>query len=245
MRLTLKGPLLVAAIAAVSSVPVQAQEGWSGSAEAGLLVASGNTSETSTTGRVDLTRDWADWRQNVELLSRYTEQDDMRTAERYEASTQLDYKFNPNDFMFLRASYDDDDFSGFEFQASVTGGYGRRVWDGGNDSHLDLTAGAGYRFSRFDDPQPDGTTRREDPIGRLAANFRYALSPNAKFGQDLETEVSLDTGESISKSVTSLRANLRDSLALRLSYTVERESDVPAGTKNTDTITSLTLLYSI
>ncbi|MDX1589154.1 MAG: DUF481 domain-containing protein [Oleiphilaceae bacterium] len=244
MLLTRKGPLLAAVIVATSSASAVAQEGWSGSAEAGLVSSSGNTSETSITARVDVTRDWADWRQKLNLESRYAEQEEVRTAERYRASTQLDYKFNPHDFVFVRASYDNDDFSGFEFQATASAGYGRRAWDAGEKSYLDISAGVGYRFSRFDQPDPDGKTRREDPIGRFAANFSYALSPAATFQQDLETEVGLNNGESISKSVTSLQANLRDSLAMRFSYTVERESEVPAGSKNTDTITAVTLLYS-
>lgn len=244
MLLNKKLPLLATALTALAATPIYADETWSGNMEAGMLLASGNTSERTITGGVDVTRNWTEWRQNVKLESRYTESDDQRTAERYRAISQLDYKFNPHDFVFIRASYDDDSFSGFEFQATATAGYGRRLWQVGDGNHLDASIGAGYRFSRFDQPDPDGRTREEDPIGRLAVNFRYELSPTATFRQDLETEVSVDDAESISKSVTSLQANLVGSLAMRASYTLERVSDVPVGKRNTDTIAAITLLYA-
>jgi len=123
--------LLGALLVMGASLPAVAQEGWSGDVEAGLVTTSGNTDETSISGAADVTRDWMDWRQNVLLESRYTEQNDERSAERYTASTQLDYKFTPNDFVFIRAGYDNDDFSGYQFQASTTAGYGRRIWEDG------------------------------------------------------------------------------------------------------------------
>jgi len=234
--------LLAGCVCALASGAAVGQDGWSGDVEAGVNMTSGNTDETSITSRADVTRDWADWRQNVVLQQRYTEQDDERTAERYQANTQLDYKFTEHDYVFLRGRYDDDSFSGYDFQASASGGYGRRVWQE-SESYLDTSVGAGYRYSRFSEPDEDEGRRREEPIGRFAANFRYSITSDSTFRQDLETEVGLDDGESLSKSVTSLQANLMGSLAMRLSYTLERDSNPPEGVRNTDTITSITLLY--
>lgn len=225
------------------SLPAIAQEGWSGDVEAGLVTTSGNTDETSISGEVDVTRDWMDWRQNVLLQSRYAEQNDQRSAERYTASTQLDYKFNPNDFVFIRALYDNDDFSGYQFQASTSAGYGRRLWETGG-SYLDAELGAGYRFSKFEQRDPEEGSQREAPIARLAADFRYEFSETAHFREELESEVSVDDGDSVSRSVTSLQANLNSSLAMRFAYTVEHDSNPPADTEKTDTITAVTLLYS-
>lgn len=226
-----------------ASLPVVAEDqGWAGDIEAGLLTTSGNTDETQISGEADVTRNWMDWRQNVTLRSRYAEQDEERTTERYSASTQMDYKFNPNDFVFLRGRYDNDDFSGYQFQASTSAGYGRRIWEEG-DSRLDATLGAGYRYSKFDERDPEHGSQREEPIGRLAADFRYDLSKTAQFREELESEIGLDEGDSVSRSVTSLQANINSALAMRLAYTVEHDSNPPADNKSTDTITSVTLLY--
>nr|WP_262411501.1 DUF481 domain-containing protein [Halomonas utahensis] len=236
--------LLVTGIAVALAAPAVAQESdeWSGSVELGLVETSGNTEETTVSGEADVTRDWNDWRQNVLLQSRYAEQGGERTAERYSASTQLDYKFNPNDFVFVRGRYSNDDFSGYQFQASTSAGYGRRLWSEG-DSHFDLSSGLGYRYSKFDEREPGEGDEREGAIGRLAGDFRYQLSETAHFRQEAETEVSLDDGEAMSRSVTSLQANVNSSLALKLSYTVEHDSNPPEDTERTDTITAVTLLY--
>ena len=236
---TLTGALLALGV----SLPAMAEEGWSGDVEAGLVTTSGNTEETTISGKVDVTRDWRDWRRNVLLQSRYAEQNDQRSAERYTASTQLDYKFNPNDFVFMRAQYDNDDFSGYQFQASTSAGYGRRLWADG-ESYLDTELGAGYRFSKFEQRDPEEGSERESPIARLALDFRYKLSETAQFREELESEVSVDDGDSVSRSVTSLQANINSALAMKLAYTVEHDSNPPAGTEKTDTITSVTLLYS-
>ena len=242
MRMKNKALATGVALALAGNV-VQAQEGWSGGLEAGVNLVSGNTDEKTITSQMDVTRDWSEWRQNVLFNTRYSEQDGQRTAERYQAATQLDYKFTDHDYVFVRGRYDDDSFDGFEFQASVTAGYGRRLWSL-DENYFDLSVGGGYRYSRFEQPDPEDGRRREEPIGRLAGDFRYRLAPTATFQQKAETEIGLDNSEYVARSVTSLQANLMASLALRLSYTVERESDVPEGTKNTDTITSLNLLYS-
>ncbi|MGM0435396.1 MAG: DUF481 domain-containing protein [Pseudomonadota bacterium] len=220
----------------------QESDEWSGSVEVGLVETSGNTEETTVSGEADVTRDWNDWRQNVLLQSRYAEQGGERTAERYSAGTQLDYKYNPNDFVFVRGRYSNDDFSGYQFQASTSAGYGHRFWSEG-DSHFDLSTGLGYRYSKFDEPEPGEGSVRESAIGRLAGDFRYQLSETAHLRQEAETEVSVDDGEAMSRSVTSLQANVNSSLALKLSYTVEHDSNPPEDTDRTDTITAVTLLY--
>lgn len=239
-----KRSLLTMGLTLSVAAPAMAQETdeWSGSVEAGLVETSGNTEETTISGEADITRNWHDWRQNVLLQSRYAEQSGERTAERYTAGTQLDYKFNPNDFVFIRGRYDNDDFSGYQFQASTAAGYGRRLWSQG-ESYFDLSAGLGYRYSKYETTDPEEGDASEDPIGRLAGDFRYQLSETAHFRQEAETEVSLDDGDAISRSVTSLQANLNSALALKLSYTVEHDSNPPTGTENTDTITAVTLLY--
>lgn len=220
-----------------------AQDRWRTSLESGLLLSSGNTKEQTITGRLNTLRETGSWRHNLRLETRVTEKDESTTAERYTGSWQTDYRFNPHDFVFGRVRYDRDRFSGYDFQASSAAGYGRRVWNG-QDNYLDLSAGLGYRYNRLAEADDQGSRRREDPIGRLAASFLYQLSPSAEFSQELETEIGLDDGESASRSITSLSMDVIGALAMKASYTVEHETDVPEGIKKTDTITSLTLLYS-
>ena len=239
LKTTLVCGFMIMAVA----LPVQAEDdGWSGEVEAGLVNTSGNTDETTITSEADITRDWTNWRQNLMLRSRFSEQDDERTAERYAGSTRLDYKFNTRDSLFIRGQFEDDDFSGFEFETSTAVGYGRLILDQ-EGSKFNASAGAGYRFSKFDERDPEEGSQREQVIARFAGDFRYQLSDSAEFRQEAESEVSVDDGDAVSRLVSSLKANLNSALAMQLSYTLENNSNPPDGAANTDTITAVSLLY--
>ncbi|MFE8072273.1 DUF481 domain-containing protein [Marinobacteraceae bacterium S3BR75-40.1] len=215
---------------------------WEGDVELGLLISSGNTNETTFVGEVDLTQELAAWRHRILLESRYTENAKRTTAENYSAASQVDYKLTDTDYVYARWHYQDDRFSGFDYQASVIGGYGWRFWQQG-ERFLDLSAGLGYRVRQLKEPDPDNDIDEEEPIARLAASLEYPISENASFEQETSTELTLDNYETVTESESSLKANLNDSLALKVSYSIEHDSNVPKDTKNTDTLTSLTVLY--
>lgn len=216
---------------------------WTGGVELGFLHSSGNTEETTFKGEVDLVQELAAWRHRILLESRFTENEERTTTERYSAASQVDYKITEAAYVFARGRYEDDRFSGFDYQASAVGGYGRRFWQEG-ERFVDLSAGLGYRVRRLDAPDPDSDTDEEEPIARLAAKLQYPLSENAMFAQEASSEIALDNTEADTTAESSLQANLNESMALKVSYTVEHDSNAPQGTENTDTLTALTVLYS-
>jgi putative salt-induced outer membrane protein YdiY len=221
-----------------------AQEGnYEGEAELGVLITSGNSEETSINSRLAGKYEGAVWRNTASFRSAYSEAEDETTAEKYRADAEGNYKFGDQQYWFLRGSYDDDRFSGYEYQSSVTTGYGNRVWNSGERSFLDLSIGAGYRYNRLDVANEDGERDEDEAIGRLAGQFDYALSESALFRQKLSTEIGLEDGESISESETSIQASLAGNLSMKAAYRVKHVSDAPPGSEKTDTETSLTLLY--
>lgn len=234
-----------ALLAAMLATPLaMAQEGnYEGEAELGVLITSGNSEETSINSRLAGKYEGAIWRNTASFRSAYSEAEDETTAEKYRADAEGNYKFDDQQYWFLRGSYDDDRFSGYEYQSSVTTGYGNRVWNAGERSFLDLSIGAGYRYNRLDVADEDGERDEDEAIGRLAGQFDYALSENALFRQKLSTEIGLEDGESISESETAIQASLAGSLSLKAAYRVKHVSDAPASSEKTDTETSLTLLY--
>jgi putative salt-induced outer membrane protein YdiY len=209
---------------------------YDGEAELGVLITSGNSEETSINSRLAGKYEGAVWRNTASFRSAYSEGKDETTAEKYRVEAEGNYKF-------LRGSYDDDRFSGYEYQSSVTSGYGNRVWNTGERSFLDLSIGAGYRYNRLDVANEDGERNEDEVIGRLAAQLDYALSENALFRQKLSTEVGVDEGESISESETAIQASLAGNLSMKAAYRVKHVSDAPADSEKTDTETSITLLY--
>lgn len=250
MRLTAK--LLVWLLVMGFARGAMAQEGrllsggqsiWEGEVELGMLIDSGNTNARTFKGLMYLQQERASWRNSIRLSSRFREVDGNTTEERYHASTQADFKFNETDYTFVRGRYDDDRFASLDYRVSAVSGYGRRAWQRG-DRYLDLSAGLGYSVTRFSVPTETQNEAVNGVISRLALDLVYPLSINAEFRQQASTEVSLSTRESTSQSITSLQANVNQSFALKLAYIVERDSEVPEGVKNTDTETSLTLLYA-
>ncbi len=122
-------------------------------------------------------------------------------------------------------------------------GYGNRVWQVGERSFLDLSAGLGYRYNKLEEVNDDGDDAEKEAIARLAAHFDYALSDTALFRQKLSTEIGLDENNTISQSETALQTSIVGSLSMKAAFRVKHVSDAPAGTDKTDTETSLSLLY--
>lgn len=218
-------------------------ESWDGEGEVGVLITSGNTEETNINSRIALKYEEAEWRNTGEFRSAYSRSDDVTTAEKYRANLQSDYKFEGSQYVFVRGAYEDDRFSGYDFQSSLTTGYGNQIWQRGEDSFLDLSAGLGYRFNKLEEPDSDGNRDEEEAIARLAGQFDYALSENALFRQKLSTEIGLDENNTVTESETSLQATVVGNLSMKLAYLVQHISDEPEGADDTDTEISLSLLY--
>ncbi|SFM97414.1 DUF481 domain-containing protein [Marinobacter pelagius] len=224
---------------------VQAQDAsdWEGEAELGVLVTSGNSEEANVNGRLALIHEIEKWRNTGELSSKYSEAEGETTTEEYKATGQTDYKFAERQYWFLRGSYEDDRFSGYDFESTATTGYGHRVWESGERSFLDLSAGAGYRYNRLNEPNADRQNAEEEAIARLAGHFDYALSENSLFRQKLSTEIGLDDNNTVSESETSLQSTVVGNLSMKVAFRVKHVSEPPEGAERTDKETSLSLLY--
>ena len=239
----IRKPLAVACLVVAPVAWAQESGNVEGEAELGILLTSGNTEETKVNGRLALKHETPTWRNTGEFSSRYTEADDETTAEEYQAALESDYKFDEQQYWFVRGSWEDDRFSGYDFESTLSTGYGNRVWQVGERSFLDLSGGLGYRYNKLEEVNDDGDDAEKEAIARLAAHFDYALSDTALFRQKLSTEIGLDENNTISQSETALQTSIVGSLSMKAAFRVKHVSDAPAGTEKTDTETSLSLLY--
>lgn len=212
---------------------------WSGDVELGYVDTSGNTEETTTKTLANIEREKDEWRYAVLLESLNSEASGERSAERYFFSNRLAYELSEKNFVFAYASYDDDRFSGFDYQATVAAGYGRRLI---NDDTMewDIEFGPGYRYSKVE----DGTLAddSEEVIIRGFSSFNWGFSDNAEFSQTLNVDAGDES--TISKSVSALKVKVIGALSMKLAYTIKYTDEVPDGTKQADTETSVTLNYS-
>ena len=85
---------------------------------------------------------------------------------------------------------------------------------------------------------------REDEDNTIVtgeARYAYRISETATLSEDLLVESGDDN--TYTESNTALTSKINGNLALKLSYLVKHNSDVPDGTEKTDKITSISLIY--
>lgn len=211
---------------------------WEAEIEYGMVMTTGNTETESTNGSLEVERQQARWRQNTSARALRTVDDSVTVAERYTLSYKLDYRFRERDYGFATARYEDDRFSGYDYRASEAVGYGRNVASGPR-VRMDLEVGVGMTH---DMPEGAEQEREDHSMLRFAGDLRWQIREQARFRQALLVE---DAAETYVESETSLTSQVVDNLAMRASLQVRHYSEVPEETEETDTITSLNLVYSM
>jgi putative salt-induced outer membrane protein len=214
----------------------QEEEGLSGKVALGYLATSGNSeSENFSLG---FAGDFYGevWHHELTGRSIRASTSGITTAEAYGLSWQSERDFAEHSYVFGRLAWDKDKFSGYDQQIREVLGYGRHFID--NDRHkLDGEVGAGARQSDL----RDGTSQ-DETILRLNLSYKLQISETAEFEQTFGVESGSDN--TYTESVTALSADVWESLAIVLSYTVKNNSDVPIGTEKRDTFTAVALEYS-
>lgn len=231
--------ILIAALGCMATAQAEDEpvNGWSAEVAAGLILTSGNTDSDSFTGTAEVINQRDYWRHTGKAEMYTSSTDGDKTAERYHASVKTDYKIagGPN-YVFGMLMYEDDSFSGYDYEASETAGYGRSIIQR-PDMKLDLEVGGGAR-QRKETVTGDSSN---EAIVRGAGKFEWIMRESVTFVEDL----SVESGEeaTITTSITSLTSQLIGNLAAKLAFRIRNATDVPEGVKNTDTETTATLVY--
>lgn len=255
---------VLAASALVGQALAQAPEKpFAADAELGLLATSGNTDSTALKAKLKLKHDLTRWRNQYVLEALYKE-DQLKmeqggetwnerqvTAEKYFASTQADYKLDSQHrALFIFGSYEEDKFSGYDYQASIAVGYSDRLFQGAS-SFFDYSVGPGMSYSRTDEVRAaDGTllednVTEESAMVRLSALYQYDFSETAKFTQTFSSDLAVESGANTkTKAESALTANLNQSLAMKVSFTITHNTEVPEDRVSSDRHTAVTLVYS-
>ncbi|MCO7227176.1 YdiY family protein [Pleionea sp. CnH1-48] len=247
----------------LSALPIVAFAGdaeenklWKGKAEAGLVSTTGNTDTSSTNLKLELVYESGDWRHSflTEAFLAEAEQvvgteldgqgnlverrESRDTGEKYYTLIKSDYKFSETAYFYGLVDYTDDRFSGFDYQANASVGLGKNFIK--NDKYT-LDAEIGYGARRYqEEAQWDAET---EGVTRVAGKFQWNISENAKFNQELNSQIGDDI--TVSKSISALTANINSSMALSIGYEIVHTSDVPsADIEKTDRKTTVNLVYS-
>jgi putative salt-induced outer membrane protein len=145
---------------------------------------------------------------------------------------------------------EDDRFDGFVYQATLSTGLGYKVVDS-DTTKLTLTAGFGYRrlesetIIKNDDGRvtsriPLGST--SDGVGTVGLNYLQQITKTTKL-TDLLAIQSGGQNTAVANDFA-IAVNMTDALALSFGYGVRYNSNPPAGTKSTDELTTINLVYA-
>jgi len=231
--------ILAFTLLSLSALTLAEQEStskWKGEAELGYLRTTGNTETESLHMRGKLVNERKRWKNTGTLEVTDKTDTGAQTAKRWYLTGKSDYKIDDLSYLFIALSYDNDEFSGYDYQSTETVGYGYHIINK-EDLKLDLEAGAGARQSKLD----SGASSSEGII-RGAADLEWKISKTSTFTQFLSVEAGEDS--TISRSVTALKLQIIGSLSAKLSHSIKHSSEVPVGTEKTDTESVVTLVYS-
>src|SRR5713226_4944871 len=144
--------LLRSFIGALMAAPIAAHaddlpQGWSGKGQAGYVMSRGNSDTDSANVKLDLNLIRNDWKHSLSLDGLFGRSAGITSAERWDGRLQSNYQVNVHLFSFAALSYQDDRFSGFQYQASGSGGLGYKFFDS-DTTKLSAQLGVGYRSLR-------------------------------------------------------------------------------------------------
>lgn len=244
-KLLLPSVLAVGALGAVT--PAHAD--WTGKGEAGLVIASGNTETETANVKLNMAHERDKWKNSFGLAGLYASDETGTTAQRWEAFGQSDYNFSPKTFWFGAARYEDDEFSGFEYQATVSTGLGRKFIDTDRTKFVG-TAGVGYKFFETRDAFDPDTgvlieegAREDDIVFRGTLDFEHKFTETTTLIDKFIVEAGADN--TFYQNDLSLQVKMTEVLALALGYSVRHNTDPPIGFEKTDTLTTVNLVYEI
>jgi putative salt-induced outer membrane protein len=263
---------LAVPLAAFAADPPPPPEGWSGSGEAGLSIASGNTKSQNLNAKLDFKFNDDQWKDDFYLLAlrnksnvKVTTIDNSTTpptlvsastydltANRYETGASAGYKLDERSYIVGALRYEHDEFSAYDYQYIASIGYGYQVLKNSRDE-LALEIGPGYKvvqpapyFLIPVDPGSPLVKVKPDSDGNVVArgkiDYKHNFSDTVSFVDTFLVEAG--SGNKFIQNDAGLAVKMSDKLALKAGYQIRHNSEVAAGFKKTDGLFTTNLVYS-
>lgn len=224
---------------------VQAAD-WITKAEAGLVSARGNTHTDTSNAKFDVARSMGRWKNSLGLSGVYAADETGAISQRWDARAQTEFTFDTRSFTFASVRYEDDRFSGFEYQTTYAAGFGRRFIDT-DRTKLSAQLGVGYKVFETQASVSDGVVipseRGEDPVAQSVVEYEQALTDNTRVRNKLLTEWGPEN--SSVQNDLALQINMTRVLALAIGYSVRYNTQPPDGFNTTDTLSTVNLVFEL
>ncbi len=222
---------------ALALIAVSAQAAWKGKGEAGIVFARGNTDADTVNFKLDMSEEVDRWKHALEMAALRATSGGVKSADRYMAGWQSDYKINDRTFAFGGLRYERDKFSGFDYQATASTGVGYKFYDT-QKMKLSGQAGVGYRRIK------DGVTGQSSGNAVFVAGFDYenVLTATTRVVDKFHLESGSDN--TLLSNFVGLEVKMNTSLALSVGLDARQNTKPPAPRKKTDTVTTVNLVYA-
>ncbi len=209
---------------------------WTGRAELGGFVTTGNSDTAGVTGILDLTREGLEWRHKVRGQADFQRSLGITTREHYLAAYEPNWKVDSRRYVYGALQYESDRFFGYSnrYSASAGGGYSAVQTSA---MTLNLELGPAFRHTEFTDAMVESSI-----AARGSVDLDWKLTTGLTLRQDASAY--LQRYNSTVSSTTAMAAKLLGPLSAQVSYTVQYESMPPVGRVSTDTTSRASLVYT-
>jgi putative salt-induced outer membrane protein len=246
MRLPLPA-LLLATVPLTGHANESAPEdrSWSGNAEFGLAIASGNADSETINGKFAFLREEDRWFYGLNAAGLRAKSDDQLSANRYEAGLKLGYDFTGRTYLFGSLRYENDDFASYEYQSIAAVGVGYRFIDAERTTLLGEIGPGARRFQPIDalvgtPPVLTPVDAETDSIVRGSLDFKHALTGNTALTNLLLAESG--GGSTFLQNDLGVAVQMSERFALKAGYQVRHTTEVPEGIEKTDTLFTTNLV---
>lgn len=221
-----------ASAAATSEMPDE----WSGESSLGAGMATGNSKTQQLNAAFKVLYEPAPWSNEFNLNFDFARDNSETSAQRlvtnFESRRDLDERL----FAFGFAQYEDDRFSGFDYELTESAGLGYRVIET-ESLTLTVQAGPGLRQSKVTSTEET----ENELIARGNSGLEWRISESAKLTNDLT--VTTGSERTVTEDTVALTTAVMGNISARFSFNVRNNSEPPATAKSTDTTTKALLVY--
>ncbi|MGH8122031.1 MAG: DUF481 domain-containing protein [Rudaea sp.] len=254
-----------------ADAPPPPPQGWSGTGEAGLAIASGNTKSQNLNAKLDIKYNDDQWKDDFYLLALRNKSNVTSTtvntsttpaslvntsnyeltANRYEAGASAGYKLDDRSYIVGALRYEHDEFSPYQYQYTASIGYGYQVLKNASDE-LSFEAGPGYKVvqpTSFDivnpTPPPPLLSVKPDSdsnvVLRGLMSYKHNFNATTSFVDTFLVEAG--SGNKFYQNDAGLAVKMSDKLAIKVGYQIRSNSQVLPGFKKTDQLLTTNLVY--
>lgn len=243
--------LSIGAILAAAAAQAASDAPWSAKSEAGFVMARGNAETETANAKLDVAYERERWKHEVLLTSLYGRNSGATNAQRWDSRWQSQLGIRDGLYWFGALRYEDDRFSGFDYQASVSSGIGYAFVDT-ERTKVRTQIGVGYRRLRAEqlirnesnvviDRIPGETDG--DAVASARVRFEHAFNDATRILDTLQVESGSENTQV--QNDIALQVAMNSVLALSLGVSVRNNSNPPPGLDTTDTLTTVNLVYKI